>query len=114
MMTTGNRWYKLVWSDKLYVGDGIKVTYKAVIADINIFWFSDIKNEYVVILAQNEKNLLEMIPVKELELAYYQEVELYAVGIAADKGEATEIVRRIMEDVYTAQANTDVRMYFNR
>ncbi len=112
MQTTGNRWYKLVWSDKLYVGDGVKVTYKAIIADINISRFSDIKNEYVIVLAQNRNNLLELIPIKELELAYYQEIELFAVGIAADKGEATELVRCIMEDVYNAQGNVDVRKYF--
>lgn len=104
----------MVWSDRLYVGDGVSVSHKALIADINIDRLTDVKSEYLVVIAQNEKNLLELIPVKELELAYYHEVELYVVGIAADKAEATELVSQIMEDVVNTQQNTDVRAFFGQ
>lgn len=102
----------MVWSDKLYAGENIAQTQMMLRTDIDAADVLKYKKEYVVILALNPENLLELIPVKELAFSYYQEAALYIVGLAANKGEATELVRRIIEDVTHAQGDTDVRRFF--
>lgn len=102
----------MVWSDRLYIGEGIAQTQTALRADIDAADVLKYKKEYVVILALNPANLLELIPVKELAFSYYQEAAPYIVGLAANKGEATELARRIVEDAAHAQGDTDVRRYF--
>lgn len=102
-----------MWSDKLYVGEGIAQTQMKLCADIDAADVLKYKKEYVVTLALNPLNLFELIPVKELAFPYYQETALCIVGLAADKGEAKELVRRMIEDVVHAQGDTNVRKYFS-
>ncbi len=102
----------MIWSDKVYVGEGVEQMRTELRRDIDAGNVSKYKKEYALVLAFNPLNLLELIPVKELSLDYYRESKLFLLGLAADKAEATELVRRIMEDVFHAQGNTDVRAFF--
>lgn len=104
----------MIWSGKLYVGDGVVQTQSALRADIDAGNVLKYKKEYVVVLALNPQNLLELLPVKELALPYYREAGLHIVGLAADKSEAQELVRRMIEEVVRVQGNTDVKAYFRK
>jgi hypothetical protein len=102
----------VIWSEKMYVGEGVTAMKAQLQADIEDAHVLDYKKAYVVILALNPQNLMELIPVKELAFSYYQDSTLEVVGLAADYGEAVELVRRITEDVFGQQSDTDVRRFF--
>jgi hypothetical protein len=102
----------IVLSKNLYIGDEAAEALEQMKKDLLSGNVEQYKHAYVVILALNPENLLELIPVRDLVYQYYQDTALLAVGLAASHGEAKELVRRIVEDVYNRQHDTDVRRFF--
>lgn len=98
------RWYK-----DLYAGPSVLPKIK------NVKW-KIIHNAgqlrvYVITLATNEKNLLDIIPARELLQKHYPKQELYVVGLAGNYEEALELAGSIVSEVYRMTGGFDVRSY---
>ena len=68
---------------------------------------------YVITLASNEKNLLDIIPSWELMQKYYPKENLYIIGIAKGYDEALLLVQKIIEEVYQKTGGFLIQSYFN-
>ncbi len=66
---------------------------------------------YIILLAPDPQNLMEIIPASLLRQSYYQRQELFVLGIAGSKEEAYEIARQLIEEVYRHTGGTALREY---
>lgn len=101
------KWYK-----DLYVGESIvhktnrikwKIRHNA--GQINI---------YVIALASNEENLLDIIPARELLQKGYPKKHIFIVGIAKGYDEAVNVAVSIIDEVYRQTGAFGVRTYLSR
>lgn len=97
------------WYDDLYVGESIihktnKVRWKILhnAGQIDI---------YVITLASNEQNLLDIIPSHELLQKGYPKKGLYVVGLAKGYQEAIETATAIVDEVYQNTGGFAVAAY---
>lgn len=99
----------MTWHEDLYVGESIvhktntikwKIRHNAGQIDI-----------YVITLASNEKNLLDIIPAQELMQKGYPSQDLYVVGLAKGYDEAVEVAASIIIEVYRNTGAFGVRQY---
>lgn len=86
------------WYDDLYVGesirhevDKIKWKIKHNAGQINI---------YVIVLASNPQNLLDIIPAQELMQKGYPKQDIHVIGLAFGMEEAQLVVKQIIDEVY--------------
>lgn len=86
------------WYDNLYVGESIgheaekvkwKIRHNA--GQINI---------YVIAIASNPQNLLDIVPAQELMQKAYPKKDMYIIGLARGIEEAQFIVKEIIDEVY--------------
>ena len=100
------------WYDDLYVGESIihktskikwKILHNAGQIDI-----------YVIALASNEKNLLDIIPSRELLQKWYPKRDLYIIGLAKGYEEAIETAASIVDEVYRRTGAFEVASYLKR
>ena len=68
---------------------------------------------YVVTLAVNPKNLLDIYKAKELEKTFYREKDMVIAGVALDMEGAQDVAVRLLEDVYRKTGGFDVRKYYS-
>ncbi len=97
------------WYDDLYVGESIihktnKIKWKILhnAGQIRI---------YVITLASNDKNLLDIIPSQELMQKGYPKKDLYVVGLAKEYDEAVEVAASIIDEVYRQTGAFEVASY---
>lgn len=99
----------MTWYDDLYVGKSIvhkkdkikwKIRHNAGQLDI-----------YVIALASNEKNLLDIIPSYELLQKGYPKKKLHIIGLAGGYDEALEVAAAIVAEVYDRTGTFTVRSY---
>lgn len=97
------------WYDDLYVGSSIikktekikwKIRHNAGQIDI-----------YVIALASNPQNLLDIIPAQELMQKAYPKKQLYVIGLARGFEEALEVVTQIIDEVYQKTGGFEVMPY---
>ncbi|MFP3154978.1 hypothetical protein LQZ18_11260 [Lachnospiraceae bacterium ZAX-1] len=69
-------------------------------------------NIYVIALAANPKNLLEIIPAIEMMQKAYPKKDMFIVGIAKGYEEAVDLIVQIIMEVYRATDGFQVRDYF--
>lgn len=98
------------WHKQLYVGDGIgshadKVKWK-------IRHNAGQCSVYVITLASNPQNLLDIIPSRELLQKSYPKSQLYVLGLAKGYEEAVETAARIVLEVYKNTGGFALREYF--
>lgn len=100
------------WDKNLYVGSSIshkknrikwKIIHNAGQLDI-----------YVIALASNPKNLLDVVPAWELMQKHYPKKGKYIVGLAGSYDEALEIVTEIVTEVYRDTGQFQVSRYFKK
>jgi len=86
------------WYENLYVGESIrhkvekikwKIRHNAGQIDI-----------YVITIASNPQNLLDIIPAAELMQKSYPKRDLFVIGLARGMTEAHEVVKQIIDEVY--------------
>ena len=65
---------------------------------------------YVITLASNGKDLLDVLPAFMLYRGHTREREI--LGIAVTKEEALEVCGKIISDVYSKTGSYDVRSFF--
>lgn len=97
------------WYGNLYVGESIadkseKVKKKILqnVLQVRI---------YVIALATNPQNLLDIIPARELLQSFYPKKELFIIGLATGREEAENVAAGILLEVYTNTGGFDVRAY---
>ncbi len=97
------------WHKSLYAGDSIvhkiskikwKILHNAGQIDI-----------YVIALASNPQNLLDIIPSRELLQKAYPKKEMYVVGLAKGYEEALEVAVSIIDEVYRSTGSFAVSEY---
>lgn len=99
----------MTWHENLYVGESIihktdKIKWK-------ICHNAGQPSIYVIALASNEQNLLDIIPARELMQKGYPKQKLYIVGLAKGYEEAVEVAVSIVDEVYQATGSFAVRSY---
>lgn len=70
------------------------------------------KDVFVMTLAANPQNLLEVYPATAVIQPYFLKSDLLVVGLAEGKGEADELLRATIEKIYGETGGLDVRSYF--
>lgn len=98
------RYYKY-----LYLSEGIKKKKRKIIRKLNEKKLQI--NIYVITLAQNEKNQLEIYNSMLFLQPNFPNEDFFVVGIAKDYGEALEMVEEISQEVYDATKGADIRSY---
>lgn len=98
------RYYKY-----LYLSEGIKKKKRKIIRKLNENKLQI--NIYVITLAQNEKNQLEIYNSMLFLQPNFPNEDFFVVGIAKDYGEALEMVEEISQEVYNATRGADIRSY---
>lgn len=100
----------MFWYDDLYVGESIvhkknrikwKISHNAGQLEI-----------YVISLASNRQNLLDIIRSTELLQSGYPQKAMYIVGLAKGYDEAVEVAASIIADVYRETGAFCVHTYF--
>lgn len=97
------------WYDNLYVGESIR--HKADKIKWKIRHNAGQIDVYVITLASNPQNLLDIIPAQELMQKGYPKKDLYVIGLAHGMNEAHEVVKQIIDEVYRATEGFDIISY---
>ena len=104
------KWYK-----KLYLGENAEKSRYKVFGRIKTNKFSF--NTYLIVLPSNKENLLDIISANMLLQPYFKKKEnrdhLYVLGIADGKDEALEVVRTIIDEVYTNTGSFNISGYLH-
>lgn len=100
------------WHEDLYLGSSVRHKQKRV--KWKILHHAGQLRVYVITLASNRENLLDIIPSWELMQKYYPKHGLYIVGLAGCYSEALELAGNIINDVYRATGGFDVRSYIRQ
>lgn len=98
------------WYWKLYRGDGKPAVYNRIIRDIRRGNFRT--EAYVIALAANESDQFDLFPASMLLQPFYQNCEIRIIGVAENRAEAVELVRRIIQDTYNATGGANARARF--
>lgn len=99
----------MTWHENLYVGESI--VHKTNKIKWKICHNAGQLSIYVIALASNEQNLLDIIPARELMQKGYPKQGLYIVGLAKGYEEAVEVAASIVDEVYQATGSFAVRSY---
>lgn len=97
------------WRSKLYVSESIGK--KANRIKWKISHNAGTVSVYVIALASNRQNLLDIIPAWNLMQKAYPKRDLKVIGLAKGYNEALELVRRIVDETYQNTGGVDVRSY---
>lgn len=99
----------MVWYRELYVGESI--VHKTNRIKWKIRHNAGQVNIYVITLASNTQNLLDIIPAQELLQKGYPKKDICVVGLAKGYAEALEVAVSIVEEVYRSTGTFAVRKY---
>ena len=97
------------WGKDLYVGDSIKNRKKAVIKSVEAEKDGSL---ILICLSLNPEDQLDLFPARVVFSYEWLKEELKIVGIAADREEAFETVRRMSEDAVTKTGDGNLRGLF--
>jgi|GEM_PF-276050 len=102
--------YMIKWAEKLYLSEDIKKKKKKIMRAVEK---GNLTFEiYCITHATNTDNLFDIINVNELAFSYYTNREIYIIGLAGSKGQAKLLVRDMVEEIYSATGEFQVRDYF--
>ncbi|MGN0349245.1 MAG: hypothetical protein ACI4DR_06895 [Roseburia sp.] len=99
----------MIWHEDLYVGESIVHKTKKIIWKIR--HNAGQPDIYVIALASNVQNLLDIIPSAELLQKGYPKRKLYIVGLAKGYTEAVDVAVSIVDEVYRKTGTFAVRKY---
>jgi len=108
----------IFWYKDLYMDETVRKkekTCKKIIEERSVFqklpWK---KSFYIITLAENEKNIFEIMNTDQLFFKYYGQKELYVIGIASGYDEAVDIVENILCKGYTSSEEFSPRELFDK
>ena len=99
----------MTWYEDLYVGESIIHKTSKIIWKIR--HNAGQLNIYVIALASNETNLLDIIPAQELLQKGYPKQQLYIVGLAKGYDEAVNVAVSIIDEAYQKTGTFAIRKY---
>ncbi len=99
----------MIWYDKLYVGESI--VHKTKKIKWKIMHNAGQIGIYVITLASNRQNLLDIIPSYELMQRGYPKRDMVIVGLAKGYDEAVEVAASIVDEVYRNTGTFAIRTY---
>ena len=99
------------WYEDLYAGESIR--HKTEKIKWKIRHNAGQIHIYVITLASNPQNLLDIIPAQELMQKWYPKRDLYVVGLAHGYEEALEVVTQIIDEVYQQTGGFAVAAYLH-
>lgn len=94
--------------DHLYVGESIKNPTRT---KFKIRVCAGQFNVHLITLSQNGSNQLECFHNGLLKQKVFRRQDLYVIGIAANYGEAIDLIRRITEECVKATGTADIKSY---
>lgn len=97
------------WYEHLYAGESIR--HKTEKIKWKIRHNAGQINIYVIALASNPQNLLDIIPAQELMQKAYPKKDLYVLGLAHGMDEAYEVVKQIIDEVYQETGGFQILPY---
>jgi hypothetical protein len=99
------------WYRKLYLGENAKKSKYKIFRRVRMNKFSI--DTYLITLPSNDENLLDVFQANMLLQPYYKKADrdIFVVGIANGKDEAYEVVRDIIDDVYSHTGAFDIKKY---
>lgn len=98
------RWYR-----KLYIGKTAKKKRYEIVWKVK--HRAGMLGVYVITLASNEKNLLDIIDSSVLLQPFYKNENIFIVGIACGYEEAVELAARIVEELYRKTGEFQIRKF---
>ena len=101
----------LLWKDDLYTG-GLKEgeSLPALKRKIETGWF--VKDYYLITSPTNTENLLDIIEARLLRFSFYRSRNLSVFGLAKGKGNAEQLLEKMIADAYEKNGNVNLREYF--
>lgn len=99
----------MIWYKDLYVGESI--VHKTKNVKWKIMHNAGQIGIYVITLASNRQNLLDIIPSYELMQKEYPKKDMVIVGLAKGYDEAVEVAASIIDEVYRSTGTFAVRTY---
>lgn len=102
---SGMEWYR-----ELYTGKSVREKKERFIRETEAGTYEG--SRYLITLAANPRNELEILPVRELHFAYLRKNCPLVVGIAGNRREALEVLETIAGDVYRATGDVKIRKFF--
>ena len=97
------------WYENLYVG--ISIQHKADKVKWKIRHNAGQIDIYVIALASNPQNLLDIIPAQELMQKAYPKKDIYIIGLAHGMEEAQDVVKQIIDEVYRETGSFSILPY---
>ena len=101
----------VVWTDKIYFSENIKEKKRGKIRS-KIENGKGPRDIFVVTSPTNPKTLFDIIPAKELFKQFYENDTVKIAGVAKGKDEAEELVRSMVEELYSKTGGLDPEKYF--
>lgn len=103
----------MIWYDDLFVGESISLRrQKRIIRAVKRR--SLFSRAYLLTLASNPENLIDIIPAQVLRQRGYPKKGLFVIGIAGDYDEAVWLAGMIVNGIYAVQGDFQVRKFFQR
>ena len=97
------------WYEDLYAGESIR--HKIAKVKWKIRHNAGQIDIYVITLASNPQNLLDIIPAQELMQKAYPKQGLFVIGLAHGYNEALEVVTQIIDEVYRQTGGFAIASY---
>ncbi len=98
------RWYR-----KLYIGETARKDRYRIVGKVK--HRRPQRDAYLITLATNEKNLLDIYPANTMLWHYFYKSSILIVGIAGSHEEAVELACQIVTQVYQDTGSFNVRSY---
>lgn len=98
------------WYRKLYTGESARSKRFRIVSRVKHGRY--MKDVFLITLASNPKNLLDIYPGYIYLQPYFQEQDQLILGIALGKDEAFAVAQKIIEDVYGSTGAFGVQEYF--
>lgn len=102
----------MFWYDNLYLGK--KCLRQAGRLKYKIANRIPHRSVYLIVLPQSDHSVLEIIPSAMLLQEAYPRDNLRVIGIGANRREALELIRQIIDEVYRQQGDFDVEAFVNQ
>lgn len=101
---------KLQFFSKLYLGEGINADKLDKIKK-RLEERPVLSNVYVITLAKNPENQLEIYDAKQLAQSYYVKYPPYIVGLASDYDEALTVLEQIVQECFRARGDCRLKEF---
>ncbi len=101
----------MIWYEDLFVGESITPRKKKRIIR-SVRRRSPFNGAYILALASNPDNLIDIIPAKELHQRAYPCRRMFIIGLAGDYEEALSLAGGIVGGIYAVQGDFRLREFF--